>query len=354
MLFSELVLMADKRLPAFAPGHAPRKLKIAFGVLSSKHSEDAVTMFAAQVAPHPVYVHHDFSRHAAFAPVGQNIVVLKAPVATTWGHWSLVEASFRLMDVALADPTVTHFQLVSESCMLIRPVKAFETYLQQVQPDLMLDLLDMRDLRAQLSHGWRYFGANLFWRRVLRRATQWCFTGEPKFLATQSINLAVCNTANPRSWRSWVGKALIRLHWVAFQYKLKTWGLETMAVGGQWFGASRAAAQWLLDAREANPPLVGHFQKCFIPDEAFIQTLVVNGQLQQQAFRVMPGNHYVSWVSGGHGPDTLTSQEIPGMLRSGKFFARKVPLETDAPMRGLVLNAAYASPASCKPCPETV
>lgn len=238
--------------------------------------------------------------------------------------------------------------------MLIRPVKAFETYLQQVQPDLMLDLLDMRDLRAQLSHGWRYFGANLFWRRVLRRATQWCFTGEPKFLATQSINLAVCNTANPRSWRSWVGKALIRLHWVAFQYKLKTWGLETMAVGGQWFGASRAAAQWLLDAREANPPLVGHFQKCFIPDEAFIQTLVVNGQLQQQAFRVMPGNHYVSWVSGGHGPDTLTSQEIPGMLRSGKFFARKVPLETDAPMRGLVLNAAYASPASCKPCPETV
>lgn len=343
---NELMIQTHKNLPALAPSIELKKLKIAFCVLSSKHSQKAIDILAKQVAPHPVYVHHDFSKQPDFVPLGENIIILKNPVATAWGDWSLVEGTFRLMRSALDDPAVTHFQLLSESCLLIKPIVEYENYLKVNKPDFMIDIISMKDKQAQRSHGWRYFSINTFSRRILRRLSVWCFYEDSSYLSTQSINLKICTLKNSIRLRALVGKLFINFHWIIFHRKLKVMGLETMAIGGQWFGTSRSASQWLLDSRDSNQLLTSHFQKCHIPDEAFFQTLVINGILQQQPFTVLPSNHYTSWASCGTGPDILTPQDIKALASCQKFFARKAPLETDSPIRILVLGLHFKNTAT--------
>lgn len=323
----------NTQLPFFVKRESTTRLKIAFGILSSKKSAAAIEAIAAQVAPHPVYVHHDFSKQPEFSPAGENITVLSSPVPTAWGDWSLVEASFRLMSEALRDPAVTHFQLLSESCLVVRPMSEFENYLRSKQPDFMVDVLNMSQPEAYNSHGWRYFSTDKILPRVHKRLSLWIFQSNSSYTATHSVNIRSSGTEGGIGIRAIFCRAFMKMSWIVFKKKLRALNLETMAIGGQWFGASRSGAEWLIDAKNQCKDLTEHFQHCHIPDEAYIHTLVINGQMQNQSMEVAPTNHFMSWKSCGTGPDTLAAEDVDEITSSTKFFARKVPLESDTEIR---------------------
>lgn len=315
-----------------APKSAPR---IAFGVLSSKQSAAAIDEIAEAVSPHVVYVHHDFSKQPDFTPKAANIRILQRPVATAWGDWSLVEGTFLLMKAAMEDPNITHFQLLSEACLPTRPIREFEKYLSAERPDVMIDLLPLHDEDAMFSHGWRYFQDSRRSLRTLRRASTWLWGEQQHYRMISSVNLRLAgqhNSFNARLKRT-VGGFVVRSFAKASQEMMIENGLKQYAIGGQWFGASRRAVKWLLQAREEFATITQHFQRCHIPDESYIHTLVLNAQLVGLPLHVMPTNHALFWDGCGSGPDALTEKDLLRIKKSGKFFARKFPLTSDEPIR---------------------
>lgn len=331
-----------RQLPPMAPPTAPARLRIAFGVLSSKQSAGAIEQIAAAVAPHPVWVHHDFSKQPDFAPAGANIRILADPVGTAWGDWSLVEATYRLMAAAMADPQVSHFQLLSESCLPLQEIARFEAFLLRDNPDAMIDVLPLNEEQVLFSHGWRYLPRGALWRRLSRRASVLIWGPGSQHRDLCSVNLRV--TTPPRNWREragqWLGRRLMRLVARSGRALLDGNGLRDYAIGSQWFGANRRTVQWLLEARAALPGFTQHYQRCDIPDESYIHTLLLNAQLTGLPICILPTNHALYWDSNGNGPDLLDETDLARLLRSGKYFGRKFPLEPDAAVRRHLLRPA--------------
>jgi hypothetical protein len=110
-------------------------------------------------------------------------------------------------------------------------------------------------------------------------------------------------------------------------------------VGGQWFGVSRRVAELLLKMPDDCPKIVSHFSQCFIPDESYFHTLIGN----MKSLRVAPGNHALFWRPGNSGPDTLDENYLERLIISGKYFARRFPLDAEAPFRRQVLQMIKAS-----------
>lgn len=109
---------------------------------------------------------------------------------------------------------------------------------------------------------------------------------------------------------------------------------ENCYVGGQWFGISRRVAELLLKVPEDHPQIAEHFSRCFIPDESYFHTLIGN----MKALRVAASNHALFWTYGNSGPNTLDESYLERLTCSGKYFARKFPLDAEAPIRRQVLQ----------------
>lgn len=334
-------------LPALEEARYDGSPKIAFGVLSSKKSAPAIDEIARAVFPHPVYVHHDFSKQPEFSPTETNVHILSNPVETAWGNWSLVAATFRLMESALNDRGVTHFQLLSEACLPIQPIREFEEYLSSQRPDAMIDIHPLQTDGALYSHGWRYITTSSFHRRVLKRASIWYWGNAADYKVVSSVNLRL-PAVSPNgglSFRQRIGRWTIDCYLALFRDDLQCLGAREVAIGGQWFGVSRRTAQWLIQANNQLKGLTLHFQKCHIPDESYVHTLLLSAQLDKLPLKVLPSNHAMQWDGCGTGPDELDDAAIPSLRKSGRFFARKFPLERFAHVRRQLLDSIEQHPA---------
>lgn len=307
-------------------------MKIVFGLLSSKDSGAAVEQFAKAVWPHIVLVHHDFSKFPDFKAQGENIYLVDQYIHTKWGDWSLVEATLVLMRQALDGFDFDYFQLVSESCMPIRPIADFAAHLNTFRPAVMMNRLPIDGGDALYNFGWRYFSTLTLCQRIMRRAGAMCLGKNKGWRTLMGVNLRVpaAGQHGPLGrLRGCAGKLILRLFLTRMFSDFPTSVTGTCWVGSQWFGASREATSRMLKARSALPSLAHHYAACPIPDESYFHTLLAATNIG----RVIGGNHYTSWASAGSGPDQLELSDLPDLLSSKLFFARKLSLNPQCPLR---------------------
>lgn len=313
---------------------APPRIAIVFGMLSCRSSAAAIRQFAAAVAPHRVLVHHDFSQTPNLFADHDNIIVLPDPEKTAWGGWSLVNATFRLIERAMALEGWDYFQLVSETCLPARPVADFEAALLARMPDVMIDMqpLMVGNPAAVMNYGWRYLPRSRFLTRVARRAGLWWIGNH---YAVQTIcggHIKVPHD-KPLTWkdeaRRFLGRVICHSLMAPRAGAFPLGSVVDCWVGSQWFCASRAAAARLLVQRAHTPALEAHFRHCHIPDESYIHTLVAHCGFA----RVAEGTHVTFWDGMNCGPDQVALADFPRVGDSGRFFARKFSLDPDAPAR---------------------
>jgi len=305
---------------------------IVFGILSSRDSSLAIAQIADCVRPHRLIVHHDYSKCPQFTILRDNISVLPTWTVTAWGGWSLVDATLKLMAEALKDPRCTHFQLLSESCLPIHGIAAFERFLEQNRPDAMIDLIPVEPGSPALaSHGWRYLPRGPLMRQVARRASIWWLGTTPGHRQETSVDLHL--PGRHERWamrlRQSIGRAVVNRFQSGWPGAFPMGNIRRCWVGGQWFAVSRAMAEHIISIVHASPQLIRHFSQCHIPDEAFIHTVVAHSG----STRIYPGNHVLFWDGSGMGPDLLELKDVERVRASGKFFARKLPLDPASPVR---------------------
>lgn len=342
--YRELTKGALSGLPPMPPTNEPAHQsapRIAFGVLSYRPEAAAtVTEIARLVHPHPVYVHHDFSKGHPFETDASNVRVLSRPVQTGWGNWSLVAATYALMEEALKDGEVTHFQLLSEACLPIRAPAEFVAHLGDQRPAAMVDLIRMDDAERFCSHGWRYVPGGLLIRKVARKLSIWAWGDGAGHRQVAGVNLRLVGEGQ-RGWRRLrqrMSQQLLRVLAWWTRERVRRFGLSHLAIGGQWFGVDRRCATWLLMCRNQCPDLVAYFMRSQIPDEAFFQTLLSNAAEREPGLALHPGNHAMSWAGNGTGPDVLGSDSLTLVKATQRFFARKFTMNPEDPVRRRIVD----------------
>ena len=316
--------------------NALQKPRIVFGVLSSRDTVEAITMLADLLAPHQIIVHHDFTKFPDFNVERENVTVLPDPVVTSWGGWSLVDATLKLMQFARQHFEFDYFQLLSETCMPVRPIEHFEAFLAESYPDAMMDLQPILSPAdpAFISHGWRYYPSSQFGLRLFRKFT---YIAEPVFRWQQRglINLkCLRNDIHGRHiLLALLLKCSYRILWSKNFFSQGQ--VKVCAVGGQWFGLSSDMLNRVLRFIEQTPCFLAHYQNTHIPDESFFQTLVYHLQPR----RLFSANHMVFWHSNGTGPDHISEVDLAGIINNKEvFFARKFALTTSDPAKKLIVE----------------
>jgi hypothetical protein len=312
-------------------------MKLAFGILSAREDPAAIGQLIASLGPHSlIFAHHDVSKSPA--PVlhhRPNLRLVREPVRTHWGAWSLCEAILRLLRDALADPDWGYFQLLSGSCLPIKRIDAFQRFLDDADTDANVDMVALdEDPVAMMSHGYRaYAQADTTGHRVLRKLRRWYLGDHPHRVDRQGLGFAL-----PAPERAGGAGARIALGSMRLVTAGSAPGIDhpfngrlRCFAGSTWWGARRAACEYLL-AQPDDGPLQRFFKRVSIPDEFYFQTVLGNS-----GFAIGESNHMISRFDDAH-PTRLEAAALPALAASPRFFARKFPDDPTDPLRLEVLS----------------
>jgi hypothetical protein len=98
--------------------------------------------------------------------------------------------------------------------------------------------------------------------------------------------------------------------------------------GGWFYCTLRArAARYVRDYAKASPGIVAQFRTMLVPEETFIQSVLVNANM----FTFVPDcKRYIDWTGSKHGhPRTLGTEDLDALAASDAHWAHELDLERD-------------------------
>ena len=310
-------------------------MEIAFGVLSAKEPEEAVKQLVESLSEDgPVIVHHDYSKQLRFDLPRAHAYVIPDYVETSWGSPGLPRAIFHLIRTALARSHFDYFQLLSGSCLPVRPVDELRTHLQTGWKPIHADVLNLdSDERVMMSHGHRVFcRAEKLASRLLSRSRRWYLGDEP--ITVQEANLGIHDRPDPASqltaWQ-WLGKQIHQAARAGLLDNHPFHGDTAPLVGSLWFCLRRDVCEYLVE-QEASSALVPYLMSLKVCDEILFPTLLGNSP-----FDIAPSNHLVNDFIGSH-PRPFNAGDLQTLVSTDKFFARKFETDINDEVRLQVLR----------------
>ncbi|MEG5000117.1 beta-1,6-N-acetylglucosaminyltransferase [Microcoleus sp. B4-D4] len=98
--------------------------------------------------------------------------------------------------------------------------------------------------------------------------------------------------------------------------------------GWAWYTLSRKCAAYIKDFVNTRPDFVDYYQKTVVPEESFIQTILVNNK---NLNLVNDDKRYIDYTNAIAGsPRTLTVQDYATITNGNFHFARKFDIKQDA------------------------
>jgi hypothetical protein len=249
-----------------------------------------------------VYIHYDATRRGAQhdelarqIPAGVRHIFVAEPVACRWGEFSLVDATHRLMELALADTgfAAEHLILLSASCVPIRPVSSLQAFVR-ARPGI--EFIQAHDIREG----------------------RWVQDG------LESERYQYYYPFNYRTHRGWFEWATARQREFGIRRAMPA-GVD-VHFGSQWFCLTRATAAVVASGLR-RPDWRRWLRWSWIPDEFAIQTLVA----QQGPRAAIAGHNLTYYEFDPQGqPLILDNGHLEHLLAQPFFFARKLAPEAVA------------------------
>lgn len=305
------------------------KPNIVFLVMSAVRKPETVDQLARSLAPHTVLVHHDFSQTPVFPLSAPNVVFVPDPKRTGWGLFSFVEAIFHSMHYALDTLDFDYLQLLSPSCLPIKPMEEFEAHVSG-PAEAHFDCVDvLHDQDALMSIGYRAYTPDRSLQfRVARRLSNVYFGASRGRREEAGIWLRSGERRNPVSWLALqftkaLGRQSIGRH--IFDDNFRAY------YGTTWFGARRHVIAEMAELFQ-RPEIQAYFSRLCLPEEIVLPTLLMHIQLSKG-----PMNHCFQHFDQAH-PRDFEEGDLDALRRSPAFFGRKFPDEPTAAVRTRVLD----------------
>ena len=304
------------------------KPNIVFLVMSAVSKPETVDQLARSLAPHTVLVHHDFSQTPDFALTAPNVRFVPDPKRTGWAFFGFVDGIFHSMQYALANLEFDYLQLLSPSCLPIKPMEAFEAHISSSE-EAHFDCVDVfADRDALMSVGFRALTPEKSLRhRIVRRLVNVYFDGSSGRRDEAGIWL---HSGGRKTLVAWVALlALKALSRPAIGQHIFTESFRPY-YGSTWFGASRHVVAAMLE-QFRRPGVRDYFSRLCIADEFLIPTL-----LMHVAPAKGPMNHFIQRFDHAH-PGKIEPHDMARLKATPAFFARKFVDDPAAPVRLQVL-----------------
>jgi hypothetical protein len=307
--------------------------KIVFLVMSAVHPVGVVKELARALAPHIVLVHHDFGQMPHFPVNEPNVVIVPDPKKTGWGVWAFTEGVFHGMRYAVDNLEFDYLQLLSPTCLPIKPLRVFEDHVASCATEADFSSIDLyTDQDALMSVGYRMFAAeHSLSYRILRRLSVEYFGENPPRLDKGGIQLRTRPARAKLPWRARIALKVTQA-WANPAAGRHMFDKDFRPYfGSAWFGAHHHVVVWLLE-RFSQADIPQQFARVHIPEELAIPTLLKNS-----GFKGGPLNHCIITFIGAN-PKWIDDEDFEALRRSPAFFARKFPIEAASPVRQRVLR----------------
>jgi hypothetical protein len=282
------------------------------------------------------YVHVD--RKVAAEPFlvhgAPDVEFLERRIPVYWGEWQMVEATLRLMTLALDDPAGApdYLVLLSGTCYPFRTPRHIQSLLADGPGDgVFLNTVPMpNDALA----------------KPISRLERYRFRSDRSRLANYGRALPIMVRAphpGPRFSRWW----FLTRDW------RRELGMDPYG-GSSWWALPADAARYVLAFADRERRVVRFFENTRSPDESFFQTVIGNSTF---APRIRRNLTYADWTAGGSHPAWITREHVERFASPGPFieggpygrgelcFARKFR-DDDGFMTGLVDAAVRANAAA--------
>ena len=328
-----------------APEHPENRFlqaKIVFLVMSANQPADLITQLVGVLAPHPVVVHHDFSKRAEFRLDVAGAHLVPNPRETGWGTWGFCEAILHGMRFCLEQFDFDYLQLLSPTCLPIRPIAEFQRHIETDAADVHADLIDLySDPQAWATYATRaHLPAGSYRLRAAYRLARWYRAYYADVEQRSSLQVLTPKAGRARL----AGSVADRIMLTAGTMLARTARARAVsgphwrpAVGSTWFGAKAEACRYLLE-RAGDDRIREAFTRLSNVDEHFFPSLIHNSP-----FCVGSSNHVVSKFRNDGHPMEIDATALQMLSASGRFFARKFPQSVDAPIRRRVLSLVDSS-----------
>lgn len=318
----------DRSSEAQASG-GPARPRIVFVLMSAVARSQTVDQLAQALAPHQVLVHHDSSQTPDFALRAPNVRFVPDPVRTGWARFGFVEGIFHALAHALDALEFDYLQLLSPTCLPIRPMAEFERHVSGLE-EAHFDCIDLENDRdAMLCVGYRAWTAEgSLMHRAMRRLTRIHFAGSAG--RRDEAGVWIHSGAGPGLWPRLAAQGLAALQNPAIGRHLRTQPLH-LYYGSTWFGARRHIVAGMVRTWR-QPGVQAHFRRVHIAEEFLVPSLLMKMRPHKG-----PMNHLIQRFDQAH-PGVFGLEDLPQLRASGAYFARKFPDDAQAPVRLRVLE----------------
>lgn len=315
------------------------KPKIVFLVMSAVSKPGTVDQLAHALAPHLVLVHHDFSQTPNFPLAASNVRFVPNPKRTGWAVFGFVEGIFHSMRYAMANFDFDYLQLLSPTCLPIKPLQGFEAHVA-AGADAHFDCIDLlHDRDALMCVGYRAFTPEKSFRHRVARRLSLAYFGDSWGRRDEAgIWLRSGGAWGVMPWIALATVKALSQPWIGrhiFDESFRPY------YGSTWFGARRHVVDAMVELFY-RPAIHDYFCRLRIADEFLIPTL-----LMHLGVRKGPMNHFIQVFDQAHTGE-IHEEHIGQLEGSGAYFARKFADSPMAPVRVRVLRElAGTEPLYC-------
>jgi hypothetical protein len=284
--------------------------KIGFVILSYMDPPQVLRLIRSLqrvYADPPIVCHHNFSQSQLSLDKFPSEVRFVSPhVNTRWGHFSVVTAALRALEVLYREAAPDWFFLLSGTDY---PIMRSEKVLDELMSSGMDALLDFREVTKIPSD--------------LRPSTS-------KNPALQSFEL-------PRNIRLAWGRYVSANVWIPiirsgprigrhtaflpFEARRSPFGEKFKCFyGDHWFAGNRRAADVLLHPTDKHLQLRRHLRWRSVPEECYYHTVLANTPHLKIGTAT---RRFCKWRHGAAHPEILEMDDLQEIMLSNAYFARK-------------------------------
>ncbi len=249
------------------------KPKIVFLVMSAVSKAATIEQLAHALAPHIVLVHHDFAQTPTFPLTAPNVRFVPNPKRTGWNMFGFVDGIFHSLQYAMANLDFDYLQLLSPTCLPIKPLEQFEAHVSG-SADAHFDCVDLlNDRDALMSVGYRAFTPEGSFRHRAARRLSLAYFGTP--CGRRDVAGIWLRSGASRGVAPWIALATVKAlskPWIGrhiFDESFRPY------VGATWFGARRHVIGAMVEAF-SRPAVRDYFSRLCISDEFLIPTLLMH------------------------------------------------------------------------------
>ena len=309
--------------------HPPR---ILFLVTTATEDPCAVDQLTELLSPHRVLIRHD---HRARAVPGfrlaRHVEMSPGRGEAGWGVWPFVAAIRDAMRDALLRYRFDYVQLLTGSCLPIRPIGDFVQFVATSPAQIHLDALDLRDHPGAVSN---YAARCLsdsgsLSNRLLLKLRRMHLGRDPALRTVSGMEVPTPRGLRALGTLEPVFEAM--MHWQGRRAPGAP-GVPTTIVGSGWCGMRRIACELLVE-RLSDPRVEAYFARRHPVDEHAIPAI-----LHSSGLPMARSNHLVNRFDRLGHPVRFKEADFDRIMSSGRWFARKFPNDPDAPIRRTVME----------------